>query len=432
MPWKIEQHGEQFCVVKESDGSTVHCHATRAAAEAKMRALYASEGTKHDLQVRFGGNVKATEGSSIVEGLLIPFLGPEDLDHDGEHFTPATDVGLRLPAAVKLHYGHGMNAKVGGMPLAWAHLERREDGVYFKSDLAEDLEEWTDEERAKAKKYQAATLKLAREGLLGASSGAAAHLTARRRSGKGHEITRWPVAEASVTPHPSSPQTFGTVSVKSLEAVPDLETGEPAAKCCGCGMFLTEHKPNLPADATMSALSRLNDDLYYRVVGDTLRDEQTPLPDRLTTLRAAYDAHRDLALRIIEAILSGTGGEDAAKAVKALSHLWGPEGAPPSEAAPASLATHSAQVVSAVAELTARYEDRFEARVKAGRVLSAANVSELQAIYGEMEACMARLTAVLEKAQPRTEPEAKGGGIDRLTHLRLQTRLLEQQLGATL
>jgi hypothetical protein len=42
-PWKIQKRGNQHCVVKESDGSTVHCHPTHEKAVAQLRALYASE-----------------------------------------------------------------------------------------------------------------------------------------------------------------------------------------------------------------------------------------------------------------------------------------------------------------------------------------------------------------------------------------------------
>lgn len=42
MPYEIEERDGKFCVVKEG-GETVHCHETREAAEAQMKALYANE-----------------------------------------------------------------------------------------------------------------------------------------------------------------------------------------------------------------------------------------------------------------------------------------------------------------------------------------------------------------------------------------------------
>jgi len=43
MPWKIVKRDDEYCVVKESDGSTVACHDTRAKAKRQLAALYASE-----------------------------------------------------------------------------------------------------------------------------------------------------------------------------------------------------------------------------------------------------------------------------------------------------------------------------------------------------------------------------------------------------
>lgn len=49
MPWKIEKRGERHCVVKETDGSTVKCHDTRADAEAHMKALYAATESEREM-----------------------------------------------------------------------------------------------------------------------------------------------------------------------------------------------------------------------------------------------------------------------------------------------------------------------------------------------------------------------------------------------
>ena len=43
MPWKIEQRGNEYCVIKKSDGSNKGCHPTQDEAEKHLRALYASE-----------------------------------------------------------------------------------------------------------------------------------------------------------------------------------------------------------------------------------------------------------------------------------------------------------------------------------------------------------------------------------------------------
>lgn len=43
MPWHIERRDGQFCVIKDSDGSSEGCHATRDEAADQIRALYASD-----------------------------------------------------------------------------------------------------------------------------------------------------------------------------------------------------------------------------------------------------------------------------------------------------------------------------------------------------------------------------------------------------
>jgi len=43
MPWHIEKNGNEFCVIKDADGTTVKCHPTKQEAQDHMAALYANE-----------------------------------------------------------------------------------------------------------------------------------------------------------------------------------------------------------------------------------------------------------------------------------------------------------------------------------------------------------------------------------------------------
>lgn len=43
MPWSIQHKGDEWCVIKDSDGSSAGCHATRERALKQQRALYAQE-----------------------------------------------------------------------------------------------------------------------------------------------------------------------------------------------------------------------------------------------------------------------------------------------------------------------------------------------------------------------------------------------------
>lgn len=42
MPWSVKKQGNKYCVIKDTDGSTVACHPTKAKAEAQRKALYAN------------------------------------------------------------------------------------------------------------------------------------------------------------------------------------------------------------------------------------------------------------------------------------------------------------------------------------------------------------------------------------------------------
>jgi hypothetical protein len=61
--------------------------------------------------------------------------------------------------------------------------------------------------------------KLCKQGKMGYSSGAAGHMVERKSVGKASEITRWCIAEASITPTPAEYRN----SVKSLEEMYGME-----------------------------------------------------------------------------------------------------------------------------------------------------------------------------------------------------------------
>jgi hypothetical protein len=43
MPYKVEKHGDEWCVIKEADGHSMGCHGSEDAAQEQVRALYANE-----------------------------------------------------------------------------------------------------------------------------------------------------------------------------------------------------------------------------------------------------------------------------------------------------------------------------------------------------------------------------------------------------
>lgn len=375
--------------------------------------------------IAFGNGLKAL-GEGRIGGLLIRYSDANSPDLEGEYFTKSTDFGLEFPAKVGVYYNHGMDPALGKKRLARAELKATDEGIWFETQL--DLSD----------RYQAKVYELAEMERLGASSGAAPHLVEKKKAGKATEITAWPVAEASVTPTPA--EWRNTVSALKSVTLPTLEE---AAKCYGCGMaYAGEYRENVPAEATMAALSRINDSLFYGTVSQAIRDDKTPLADRVAALRKAFDDNRDLALRVIEAILAGTGDEDAAKALASIKALWGP--ADPTRAGVGTtLVQHSEAVASAVEGYADRLESRHAARIKSGRRFSAATVSELREMKELFSSAEARLTALLEAADPAPPTDTPQEPIDEpavttksprrsLDSLRLQTEMLTQQLAGAI
>jgi hypothetical protein len=70
-----------------------------------------------------------------------------------------------------------------------------------------------------ADEYGSMIAKLCKQGKMGFSSGAAGHLVERKSMGGAAEITRWPIAEASITPTPAEYRN----SVKTLKEYYGME-----------------------------------------------------------------------------------------------------------------------------------------------------------------------------------------------------------------
>jgi hypothetical protein len=109
------------------------------------------------------------------------------------------EAGKRVP--LNVYYHHGMDQMVGKKSIGTGYIKMDETGLWYEAQL--DL----------ADEYGSMIAKLCKQGKMGFSSGAAAHLVERKSMGGAAEITRWPIAEASITPTPAEYRN----SVKSLE-----------------------------------------------------------------------------------------------------------------------------------------------------------------------------------------------------------------------
>ena len=140
-----------------------------------------------------------------VKGYLVRFGDTKATDLEGDYFTRSTDYGFpmeegkRVP--LNVYYHHGMDAQVGKKSIGTGFIKMDSEGLWYEAQL--DM----------ADEYGKMVAKLCKQGKMGFSSGAAAHMVERKSMGGASEIIRWPIAEASITPTPAEFRN----SVKSLE-----------------------------------------------------------------------------------------------------------------------------------------------------------------------------------------------------------------------
>lgn len=166
--------------------------------------------------VSFGGAVKALENGKIG-GYLVTFGG---IDLTGDYFTKSTDFGefSRLPVL----YHHGFDPVLKTRRIGTAEIKQDEVGLWAEAQL--DMRD----------EYEKMIHDLAANGKLGWSSGAAGHVTERKATEQGEEITQWYMAEASLTPCPAEPRntvmTLKAYLGDNNEPKPDAEAAQPAQK----------------------------------------------------------------------------------------------------------------------------------------------------------------------------------------------------------
>jgi phage head maturation protease len=140
-----------------------------------------------------------------VKGYLVRFGDTQSADLEGDYFTKSTDYGFPITGGkrvpLNVYYHHGMDAAVGKKSIGTGYIKMTDEGLWYEAQL--DM----------ADEYGKMVAKLCKQGKMGFSSGAAAHLVERKSMGGAAEITRWPIAEASITPTPAEYRN----SVKSLE-----------------------------------------------------------------------------------------------------------------------------------------------------------------------------------------------------------------------
>ena len=163
-----------------------------------------------DLLTVYSDAIKSDRLGS-VKGYLVRFGSPDATDLEGDYFTPQTDFGFPIKAGqrvpLNVYYHHGMDKFVGKKSIGTGYVKMDETGLWYEAQL--DM----------ADEYGSMIAKLCKQGKMGYSSGAAGHMVERKSVGKASEITRWCIAEASITPTPAEYRN----SVKSLEEMYGME-----------------------------------------------------------------------------------------------------------------------------------------------------------------------------------------------------------------
>ncbi len=157
-----------------------------------------------DVLTSFVDGIKS-DRLGYVKGYLVRFGDAKATDLEGDYFTKSTDYGFpieegkRVP--LNVYYHHGMDSTVGKKSIGSGYIKMDAEGLWYEAQL--DM----------ADEYGKMIAKLCKQGKMGFSSGAAAHMVERKSMGGASEIIRWPIAEASITPTPAEYRN----SVKSLE-----------------------------------------------------------------------------------------------------------------------------------------------------------------------------------------------------------------------
>ena len=163
-----------------------------------------------DLLTVYSDSIKSDRLGS-VKGYLVRFGSPDATDLEGDYFTPQTDFGFPIKAGervpLNVYYHHGMDKMIGKKSIGTGFVKMDETGLWYEAQL--DM----------ADSYGEMIAKLCKQGKMGYSSGAAGHMVERKSVGKASEITRWCIAEASITPTPAEYRN----SVKSLEEMYGME-----------------------------------------------------------------------------------------------------------------------------------------------------------------------------------------------------------------
>jgi phage head maturation protease len=154
------------------------------------------------------GAVKSL-GDGRVGGYAVRFgdASEPDLSAFRDYFTKSTDFWLDHWSTRPMLYHHAQDEATKAAPVVGTWTSATVDSVGV----------WLEGQLNKAHQYHGAIKELVRRGALKLSSDSAPHLVVRERQMNGaHEIKRWPLLAASLTPTPAEPRLMAIDYIKAL------------------------------------------------------------------------------------------------------------------------------------------------------------------------------------------------------------------------
>ncbi len=322
MPYKIVEEKGEWCVYTHDAqgqpvGKTHGCHPSKAEAEKQMAAMYVNVPDATKSGARNSGNdashikgirehaqaiVQRTydlgvaddpvptaadvvlahlngvrsaarlefkslpDGTMTVGGYGILWGGA---DLGGETFQPDTDLALDMVPVKTVYYDHTLDPTIGDERL----------GTVTKVDV-NDLGVWFEAQLDKAGKYAAHVKRLVEQGVVGMSTGSAAHLIRKT----GQTLKRWPIIELSLTPTPFEPRTIGVDFLRSMA------TANPALKALVPEVDVSETPTASAATGETKAIGDATSVKLIPLGGGNMTENAQPTIDVSAIVTSAVEA----------------------------------------------------------------------------------------------------------------------------------------------
>lgn len=166
--------------------------------------------TKKSLDYTHDGDAVKALADGRIGAYAVRFGSEDEPDMSPmkDYFTKATDYWLDAWDRRPMLFHHAMDEDTEDAPRigTWTKAEIKDEGVWLEGQLD------------KHHRYYGAIKELVRRGVLRLSSDSAPHLVRRAAKAGGiHEVTRWPLLAASLTPTPAEPR-LQAASFKALLA----------------------------------------------------------------------------------------------------------------------------------------------------------------------------------------------------------------------